>query len=74
VGAKPVAPAAPPQAAVEADSAEPSAPVRAVKYMSPSVIANQLVTLKASADSFHRNTRECLYRNWNPKRSIHTLT
>lgn len=37
--------------------------VRAVKYMSPSVIANQLVTLKASADSFHRNTRECLYRN-----------
>jgi len=37
--------------------------VRAVKYMSPSVIANQLVTLKASADSFHRNSRECLYRS-----------
>ena len=37
--------------------------VRAVKYMSPSVIANQLVTLKASADSFHRNARECLYRS-----------
>lgn len=37
--------------------------VRAVKYMSPSVIANQLVTLKASADSFHRDSRECLYRS-----------
>ncbi|MDT7516098.1 serine/threonine-protein kinase [Rhodoferax mekongensis] len=36
--------------------------VHAVKYMSPSTIANQLVTLKASADSFHRNSRECLYR------------
>lgn len=93
--AKPLAATAPPQAAVEADPAEPTAParvagempecpqlgvyddspmirmtvaqleqrVRAVKYMSPSVIANQLVTLKASADSFHRNSRECLYRS-----------
>ncbi len=93
--AKPLAATAPPQAAVETDPAEPTAParvagempecpqlgvyddspmirmtvaqleqrVRAVKYMSPSVIANQLVTLKASADSFHRNSRECLYRS-----------
>lgn len=37
--------------------------VRAVKYMAPSVSANQLVTLKASADSFHSNSRECLYRS-----------
>jgi len=37
--------------------------VRAVKYMAPSVIANQLITLKASADSFHPDSRECLYRS-----------
>lgn len=36
---------------------------RAVKYMAPSAIANQLQSIKASADSFHPDSRECLYRS-----------
>ncbi|MDZ7938047.1 MAG: serine/threonine-protein kinase [Rhodoferax sp.] len=34
----------------------------AVKYMAPSMADKQLLALKASADSFHPNSRECLYR------------
>jgi hypothetical protein len=37
--------------------------VKNLKYLSPSAIANQFVTLKASADSFHPDSRECLYRS-----------
>ncbi|MDR7306491.1 serine/threonine-protein kinase [Rhodoferax saidenbachensis] len=36
---------------------------RNVKYMAPSVIANQLLSIKARADSFHPDSRECLYRS-----------
>lgn len=36
---------------------------RNVKYMAPSVIANQMLSIKARADSFHPDSRECLYRS-----------
>ena len=35
---------------------------RDVKYLAPSAIANQLQAIKANADSFHPDSRECLYR------------
>lgn len=36
---------------------------RNVKYMAPSVIANQMLSIKTRADSFHPDSRECLYRS-----------
>jgi hypothetical protein len=34
----------------------------AMKYMSPSMMANQLKTLKATVETFHPDQRECTYR------------
>nr|WP_315464105.1 protein kinase [uncultured Rhodoferax sp.] len=35
----------------------------AMKYLSPSQMANQLKTLKATVDTFHPDQRECTYRS-----------
>jgi hypothetical protein len=36
---------------------------KAVRYLTPSAIAQELVTLKTKAYKFHPDSRECLYRS-----------